>query len=68
MAIRPYLDVTPTLGPGAWVDETAQVIGRVELGADASVWPFVLIRGDVNVIRTGACYTCTDCGNNTGCG
>ena len=54
MAIRPYLDVTPTLGPGAWVDETAQVIGRVELGADASVWPFVLIRGDVNVIRIGA--------------
>jgi len=20
------------------------------------------------MIRTGACYTCTDCGNNTGCG
>lgn len=54
MAIRPYLDILPTLGPGAWVDETAQVIGRVELGADASVWPFVLIRGDVNLIRIGA--------------
>ena len=54
MAIRPYLDILPTLGPGAWVDETAQVIGRVELGADASVWPLVLIRGDVNLIRIGA--------------
>jgi carbonic anhydrase/acetyltransferase-like protein (isoleucine patch superfamily) len=54
MAIRPYRDIHPTLGPGAWVDETAQVIGRVTLGADASVWPFVLIRGDVNEIRIGA--------------
>jgi len=54
MAIRPYRGIDPRLGPGAWVDETAQVIGRVELGADASVWPFVLIRGDVNDIRIGA--------------
>ena len=54
MAIRPYRGIHPSLGPGAWVDETAQVIGRVELGADASVWPFVLIRGDVNEIRIGA--------------
>jgi carbonic anhydrase/acetyltransferase-like protein (isoleucine patch superfamily) len=54
MAIRSYLGIQPTLGAGAWVDETAQVIGRVELGADVSVWPFVLIRGDVNQVRIGA--------------
>ncbi|HEX6570469.1 MAG TPA: gamma carbonic anhydrase family protein [Steroidobacteraceae bacterium] len=54
MAIRSYRDIQPTLGPGAWVDETAQVIGRVELGPDVSVWPFVLIRGDVNQVRIGA--------------
>ena len=54
MAIRAYRGIHPSLGPGAWVDETAQVIGRVELGEDASVWPFVLIRGDVNEIRIGA--------------
>jgi carbonic anhydrase/acetyltransferase-like protein (isoleucine patch superfamily) len=54
MAIRAYRGIHPSLGPGAWVDETAQVIGRVKLGADASVWPFVLIRGDVNEIRIGA--------------
>jgi carbonic anhydrase/acetyltransferase-like protein (isoleucine patch superfamily) len=54
MAIRPYLGTFPTLAPGAWVDETAQVVGRVELGPDVSVWPFVLIRGDVNRIRIGA--------------
>ena len=54
MAIRSYRGILPTLGPGAWVDETAVVIGDVELGADASVWPLVLIRGDVNRIRIGA--------------
>jgi carbonic anhydrase/acetyltransferase-like protein (isoleucine patch superfamily) len=54
MAIRSYRGVLPTLGPGAWIDETAVVIGDVELGADASVWPLVLIRGDVNHIRIGA--------------
>jgi carbonic anhydrase/acetyltransferase-like protein (isoleucine patch superfamily) len=54
MAIRPYRGILPTLGPGAWIDETAQVVGRVELGRDVSVWPFVLIRGDVNRIRIGA--------------
>ena len=54
MAIRPYRGIVPTLHPGAWVDETAVVIGDVELGADVSVWPFVLIRGDVNKVRIGA--------------
>jgi carbonic anhydrase/acetyltransferase-like protein (isoleucine patch superfamily) len=54
MAIRPYRGISPTLGPGAWIDPTAVVIGDVELGADASVWPLVLIRGDVNRIRIGA--------------
>jgi len=54
MAIRPYRGISPKLGPGAWVDQTAVVIGDVELGADVSVWPLVLIRGDVNRIRIGA--------------
>ena len=54
MAIRSYRGVAPTLGPGAWVDPAALVIGDVELGVDASIWPFVLIRGDVNRIRITA--------------
>jgi carbonic anhydrase/acetyltransferase-like protein (isoleucine patch superfamily) len=54
MATRPYRGIAPTLGAGAWIDDTALVIGQVELGPDASVWPFVLIRGDVNRIRIGA--------------
>ncbi len=54
MALGSYRGTSPTLGPGAWVDATAVVIGDVVLGEDASVWPLVLIRGDVNHIRIGA--------------
>lgn len=52
--IRRFEGITPTLGKGAWVDESAQVIGKVTLGADSSVWPLVTIRGDVHSIRIGA--------------
>jgi carbonic anhydrase/acetyltransferase-like protein (isoleucine patch superfamily) len=40
--------------PTAYVDETAQVIGDVEIGAESSVWMNVVVRGDVNYIRIGA--------------
>jgi len=38
---------------GVFIDETAVVIGDVEIGADSSVWPTSVIRGDVNFIRIG---------------
>lgn len=53
-SLRPYKGVYPTLHTGAWVDEAAVVIGDVELGEDVSVWPLVVIRGDVNRVRIGA--------------
>jgi len=52
--IRLYRDRQPKLGARAWVDVSAQVIGDVELGDDASVWMNTVIRGDVNAIRVGA--------------
>jgi carbonic anhydrase/acetyltransferase-like protein (isoleucine patch superfamily) len=52
--IRPYRQQLPRLAAGAYVDETACVIGDVELGEDASVWPMAVLRGDVNAIRIGA--------------
>ncbi len=36
------------------MDASAQVIGDVELGDDASVWMNTVVRGDVNRIRLGA--------------
>ena len=51
--IRPYLDRHPVLGQRVYVDEAARVIGDVVLGDDVSVWPFTVIRGDVNFVRIG---------------
>lgn len=52
--IRPYRHIHPTLGERVYVDPCASVIGNVELGADVSVWPFTVVRGDVNFVRIGA--------------
>ena len=52
--IRTYKGIGPKLGARAYVDASAQVIGAVELGEDASVWMNTVIRGDVNRIRLGA--------------
>ena len=52
--IRAYKSMRPRLGLRAWVDASAQVIGDVELGDDASVWMNSVVRGDVNRIRIGA--------------
>ena len=54
MALRAYQGIHPTLGARVFVDECALVIGRVVLGDDASVWPFAVLRGDVNFIEIGA--------------
>lgn len=54
MAIRKYLNITPTIAASAYIDEAAQVIGDVTIGDDASLWPMVVARGDVNSIAIGA--------------
>ncbi|HEV8695847.1 MAG TPA: gamma carbonic anhydrase family protein [Lysobacter sp.] len=54
MNIRPYLDKTPVLGQGTYIDPAATVIGDVVLGEDVSIWPGTVVRGDVNFIRVGA--------------
>ena len=43
----------PLLHPTVFVDESAQVIGDVEIGEESSVWMHAVIRGDVNTIRIG---------------
>ncbi len=54
MTIESYKEVTPFLGKDVFVHASATVIGDVELGDKVSVWPGVVIRGDVNFIRIGA--------------
>jgi len=54
MAIYELDGKRPALGDGAWVADTASVIGDVELGANASVWFGAVIRGDTEHITVGA--------------
>lgn len=54
MPIRSFEGQMPDIHPTAFVDPTAVVIGRVSLGADASIWPTSVVRGDINAIRIGA--------------
>jgi carbonic anhydrase/acetyltransferase-like protein (isoleucine patch superfamily) len=51
--IRRFRDLSPVVDPTAYVDESAQVIGDVVIGAESSVWMNVVIRGDVHRIRIG---------------
>jgi carbonic anhydrase/acetyltransferase-like protein (isoleucine patch superfamily) len=53
MAIYALNDKQPTVAEGAWVADSAQVMGAVELGVNASVWFGTVIRGDTETIRIG---------------
>ena len=54
MSIREFETITPDIAPSAYIDERALVIGDVTIGADVSLWPMVVARGDVNRIEIGA--------------
>ncbi len=51
--IHPYRAVTPRVHASAFIAESAQVIGDVELAEDTSVWFCSVVRADVNIIRVG---------------
>jgi carbonic anhydrase/acetyltransferase-like protein (isoleucine patch superfamily) len=53
MAIYQLGDVSPRIADSAWVADSAQVIGNVELGEDASIWFGAILRGDGEPIRIG---------------
>ncbi|MCW0211848.1 MAG: gamma carbonic anhydrase family protein [Pseudonocardia sp.] len=54
MAIYALGDVEPDIHPEAYVHPDAVVIGNVKLGAEASVWPTAVLRGDDGYIEIGA--------------
>jgi len=54
VSVRTFDGHTPILESGVYVDEQAMVAGQVEIGADSSIWPMSVVRGDVNFIRIGA--------------
>ena len=52
--IRSFRGINPRIAASAYVDPGAHVIGDVEIGERSSVWPCVVLRGDIEPIRVGA--------------
>ncbi|HEY5009854.1 MAG TPA: gamma carbonic anhydrase family protein [Acidimicrobiales bacterium] len=46
-------DRTPTIHPDAFVHPDAVVIGDVRVGANSSIWPSAVLRGDYGTIMVG---------------
>ncbi len=51
--VLPYRGFRPQFGDEVFLASTAAVIGRVKLGARASVWYSAVVRGDVHSIEIG---------------
>lgn len=51
--IRPFRGVHPQIHPTAFIADSAQVIGDVQVGEQASIWFGTVARGDMYYIRIG---------------
>jgi carbonic anhydrase/acetyltransferase-like protein (isoleucine patch superfamily) len=54
MAIYQLDDWVPDVADSAWVAESAEVVGRVMLGEDVSIWFNAVLRGDSEHLTVGA--------------
>ncbi|MEP9401722.1 gamma carbonic anhydrase family protein [Sphingomonas sp. VNH70] len=54
MPIHALADAVPVLAPDSWVVPSADLIGAVQLGAQASVWFGAVVRADNGTIAIGA--------------
>ena len=54
MAIEDYETHTPKIDPSVFIAKSADVIGRVTVHPEASVWYNATLRGDINEITVGA--------------
>ena len=54
MAVYELDGIAPQLSEGVWIADSAEVMGAVEIGADANIWFGAVVRGDTETIRIGA--------------
>jgi carbonic anhydrase/acetyltransferase-like protein (isoleucine patch superfamily) len=59
--IRSFKEKHPIVPASCFVDVSAQVVGDVVLGENASVWMNAVLRGDVHEIRIGGHSNGQDC-------
>lgn len=53
MVLREAGGKRPVLGEGVYIDESAVIIGDVQLGGGASVWPAAVVRADDDRVEVG---------------
>lgn len=53
MALEPFHEIWPKIPDSAFVAASADVIGRVTLGEESSLWYNTTLRGDINEITIG---------------
>ena len=51
--IMKFKEWYPKIDSTAWIAPSADVIGRVEMGENSSIWYGCVVRGDVNPIKIG---------------
>lgn len=51
--IREFKNFTPKVGEKVFIADSADVIGRCEIGEDSSIWFGTIIRADVHYIKIG---------------
>ena len=61
MAVYALGGAEPKIHPTAFIHPQATVIGNVEIGADSSVWPSAVLRGDEGYIKIGDRTSVQDC-------
>jgi carbonic anhydrase/acetyltransferase-like protein (isoleucine patch superfamily) len=59
--LRPYQGKSPLIHPSCYIDDSAQIIGDVDIDENSSVWMNAVIRGDVFAIRIGKNSNVQDC-------
>ncbi|MCG9698373.1 gamma carbonic anhydrase family protein [Shewanella sp. Isolate11] len=52
-SIRSYKGISPQFDNSVYIDEACVLVGDISLESDASIWPLVAARGDVNQIKIG---------------
>jgi len=58
--IAKYKQHEPRIDPSAYIAPSASVVGRVEIGADSSVWFNATIRGDNHPVQIGRATSVQD--------
>jgi len=52
--LRSYRGIFPALGKNVYIDDSAVLVGDINIADEVSIWPMVAARGDVNNISIGA--------------